>query len=192
MTPKAGLPYFPLDPSQTSLEPWAADYVHDNAPATQPGSFQFGYPGEENNDDFINFMPELALPTQWWYPEGDGAVWDGTYSESRYSPSSPFDLADIGLRADGDPTPSASTSSAATGSTFHLWDSPTPPVCNMTYPGIDSAVYMDGSSTEFMTTGIEPSTGSSWVDNAVFEPHVMSHQSSQSQTVSRLLQIITF
>ena len=176
------------------MEPWATDYVHDNAPATQPGSFQSVCPGEENNHDFITFIPELALPTQWWYPEDDGAVWDGTYSERRYSPSSPFDLADIGLPTDGDPTPSASTSSTATGSPSHLWDSPTPPECNTTYPGIDIAAYMDGSSTEFMTTGIEPSTGFSWVDNAVIEPHVISHQSAstQSQKVRRFLQVTIF
>ena len=179
--------YFPFDASQTILEPWATDYVPDQAHATQSGSCQFGCPGEEKNDDFINFMPELALPTQWWFPEDDGAGWNGAYSESQYSPSPPFESTDIDLPIDGDPTPSASTSSTATGSPSHLWDSLTPPECNTTYPGIDSAMYMDGSSTEFMTTGIESSTGFSWADNAAFEPHVMSHQSAstQSQRVRR-------
>ena len=191
MTPKAAPRCFPFDALQTSPEPWITDYVPDQVHATQSGSFKIGSPGEENSDDFINFMPELALPTQWWYPEDDGVVWDGTYSECQYSPSPPFDSAGIGMPADGDPTPSASTSPTATGSPSHLWDSPMSPVRNTTYPGIDSAMYKDGSSTEFMTTGIEPSTGLSWVDNAVFEPQVQSHQSAspQSQRVCRFLQV---
>jgi len=196
LTSKAAPHYFPLDASQTSLdsETWAADYVHDQAHATQPGPFQLGRPGEENNGDFIKFMPELAPPTQLWYPEDDGAGWDGAYSESQYSPGPPFESTDIGLSADGDPTPSASSSSTATSGPSHIWDSPTPPVCDMTYPAIDGAVYVDGLSTEFMTTGMEPSTGFSWGDNVIFEPHVASHQSAstQPQRVRRILEVTTF
>jgi len=168
LTPKAAPLYFRFDASQTSLEPWATDYVPDQADATQPGSLHFGGPAEEINEDFLNLIPELAPPTQWWFPEEHGAVWDGAYRESQYSPNPPFDSADIGLRADGDPTPSASTSSTVTGSPSYLWDSPPPPECNTTHPGIDGAMYVDGSSTPLMTTGLEPSTGFVWVDNAVF------------------------
>ena len=136
-------------------------------------------------------MPELAPPTQWWYPEDGGAGWGGAYSESQYSPSSPFESTDMGSPADEDPMPSASSSYTAIGSPSHLWDGPTPPVCDVMYPGIDSAVYTDGSSTEFMTTEMELSTGFGWGDNAIFETQVASYQSAStpSQGVRRFLQV---
>ena len=63
---------------------WATGYDQDQVYAMQSQPFQFEYPGEEvNNDDFINFTPVPAPPTQLWYPEDIGAGWDGGYSESQ-------------------------------------------------------------------------------------------------------------
>ena len=81
--------------SQASLETWATNYDHEQACATQSQAFRFGCHGEENNNDFINFAPVPAPPTQWWYPEDSGTGWDGAYSESQYSPSPPSESTDI-------------------------------------------------------------------------------------------------
>ena len=183
---------FPLDASQPSLATWETGYGRDGAHATQPRSFQFGCPGEESNDDFINITPVPAQHTQWWSPEDGVAGWDGADSESRYSSRPPSESTDIGLPTDGDPTPSASSSSTAPDSLTH----PPPPTCDVTYTGMENAMYMDGSSwaEQFMTTGAEPSTEFNWGDNAVFEPYVASQQSesTQSQSVRPFLQVTIF
>ena len=172
--------HFPPNTSQPSLETWATGYGHDEAHVTQPRSFQFGCPGEESSDDFINI-------TQWWYPEDDVAGWDGENSESQYSSSPPFESSNIVLPADGDPTTSASSSSTAPGGISHLWHGPTPPVCDVTSTGMYSGMYMGNSSwpQQFMPTGLETRTEFSWGDNAAFEPYVAPQQSeSESSSFS--------
>ena len=166
---------------------WATGYDHDQAYGTQSQSLQLGCLGEVNNDDFINFTPVQAPPTQRWYPEGVGAGWDGAYNERSCSPKPPANSTDIGLPADGDPTPSAS-SSLITGSQSHLWHGLTPPMSDMENTGTDSAAYMCSLS------GIEQSMETSWGDDATFEPYVASYSSESAhfQSVRPFLQVTMF
>jgi hypothetical protein len=196
LTPKAAPQHDPIDAPQTSLEMWATGYDHDQAYATQSQSLQLGCLGEVNNDDFTNFTPVQAPPTQWWYPEDVGAGWDGAYSESSCSPKPPANSTDMGLPADEDPTPSASSSSI-TGSPSHLWHGLTPPVCDIANTGTGSAVYIGSSSgmeQRVMMPGTEPSMETSWGDNAIFEPYVASYssESTEFQRVRPFLRVTTF
>ena len=74
---------------------WATAYDNDQAYATQSQPFQFGCHEGVSNEDFINFAPVPASPSQWWYPEDGGAGWDGGYSESLCSPEPPANSTDI-------------------------------------------------------------------------------------------------
>ena len=192
MTLKAVPRYFPLDASPTGLATWEKDYGHDHAHETQPQSFQFEYPGEENSGDLFSFMPTPTPPTQWWYPQDDGAGWDGAHYESEYPPSPPPELTDIGLHTDEGPTPSASSSTAPSGRP-NIWHGQTLPLCNVTDTGIYDDVYMDDSSgaEQFMATGTEPSTNFGWGDGANVEPYITCHQKGvmKSQSVRPFLQV---
>ena len=86
---------------------------------------------------------------------------------------------DIGFPADGDPTPSAK--SCSTGPS-HVWHGMNP-MCDMTYTGMEGAMYMDGSPGEHQlnVTVTGPSAETSWGDNAVFEPYIASYQSASAQ-----------
>ena len=174
---------------------WATDNDHNQAHATRPQSYQFRCPGNESNADFFDMTPVPAPSTQWWYPEGGVTGWDGADSESQYSSRPPSGSTDIGLPADGGPTPSASSSTAGVGMT-DLWHGPTPPMCDVPSTGMDSAMYTDGSSwaEQFMTTGLETSPEFSWSDNAVFEPYVASQRSEsiEPQRVRHLLQVTIY
>ena len=185
VTLKVAPDHLPLDPSQPGLATWATGYDHDRTHATQPQSFQFGSPGVESNDVFINFPPVPAPPSQWWYPVDGGAGSDGAYCESQYSPSPPSESTDVPLPTDGDSTPSASSSTAGGGMT-QLWHGLTPPGCDVTSTGMDHSMYMDGSSwaEQVMTTGLETNPEFSWDENAVLEPDVLSHQSESTQCQS--------
>ena len=184
LTPKVAPQYFPLDASQPSLEMWETSYDNDQACAAPFQPFQLEYPGGEvNNDDFINFTPVPAPPTQWWYPDDVGAGWNRPYNKSLCSPKPTPNSTDIGLPEDGDPTSSASSPSI-TGSPSHLWHGLTPPVRDMANTGTSSAVYIGSSSgmeQQVMRPGTEPSAETSWGDNTVFEPYIASYPSEPTE-----------
>ena len=166
---------------------WATGYDHDQAYAAQSQSLKLGCLGEANNNDFINFTPVQAPSTQWWYPEDVGAGRDGVYSECSCSPRPPTNSTDIGLPADGDTTPSASSSSI-TGSQSRLWHSLTAPMSDMENTGTGSVAYIGSLS------GIEQSMDTSWGDDATFEPYLASYpsESVQFQSVRPFLQVTMF
>ena len=74
----------------------------------------------------------------------------------------------------------------------------TPPMCDMTYTGMEGAMYMDGSSEvehQLKVIAADQRAETSWGDdNGVFEPYIASYQSgqAQSQRVCPFLQVKIF